>query len=438
MGEIKGIDKILAIKPDKQFILLLSIAGLVIVGTTAIYTINKTAQQEATAPIQTEVPRIQAVTAIGRIEPQGEVIKLAPSPDLGGTKIAQLLVREGDRIKQGETIAILDNYNRSQAAVEVARQELKVAEANLALVKAGAKTGEITAQKAEVARLKAELQGKLVTNEAEIARLQARLRTEIAEKQATIDRLQAELNNAESDFQRYQKLATDGVISDSELDSRHLKVKTAQKSLTEAQASYNRLIATLQKQIEQAQATAQQDRQTLEQQITQAESTLSSVAEVRDVDVQQATAQLAKAIALVKQAEAELEQTYVKALSDGQILKINAHPGELVNQEDGVVEFGQTDRMMAIAEVYESDIHQVKLGQLATIKSESGAFSGEILGEVEQIGLRIGKKTVFTTDPAADVDSRVVEVKIRLDLEASDRVSTLTNSKAIVRISVNN
>lgn len=41
MGEFKGIDKILAIKPDKQFILLLSIAGLVIVGTTAIYTINK-------------------------------------------------------------------------------------------------------------------------------------------------------------------------------------------------------------------------------------------------------------------------------------------------------------------------------------------------------------------------------------------------------------
>ncbi|MGK7950275.1 MAG: HlyD family efflux transporter periplasmic adaptor subunit [Xenococcaceae cyanobacterium] len=133
-----------------------------------------------------------------------------------------------------------------------------------------------------------------------------------------------------------------------------------------------------------------------------------------------------------------MEQTYVKSPIDGQILNINAHPGELVNSEDGVVEIGQTDRMMAIAEVYESDIHKVKLGQLAAIKSESGAFSGEILGEVEQIGLRIAKKTVFTTDPAADVDSRVVEVKIRLAPETSDRVSTLTNSKAIVRISVNN
>ncbi len=437
MGEFKSIDKILTIKPDKKLILLLSIAGLVTVGTTATYTINQTAQQEATANVQTELPQIQAVTAIGRIVPQGEVIKLAPSPELGGAKIAQLLVKEGDRVKQGDTIAILDNYDRSQAAVEVARQEMKIAEANLNVVKAGAKKGEIRAQEAEVARLKAELQGKLVTNEVEIARLQAQLDTETAEKQAMIDRLQAELNNAESDFQRYHKLAIDGVIADSELDSRHLKVETAQKSLTEIQASYNRLRATLQKQIEQAQATAQQDRQTLQQQIAQAESTLSSIAEVRDVDVQQANAQLAKAIAFVKQAEAELEQTYVKSPTDGQILNINSHPGELVNQDDGVVEFGQTERMMAIAEVYESDINKLKLGQSATIKSESGAFSGEILGRVAKIGLRIGKKAVFTTDPAADVDSRVVEVKILLDPKASELVSTLTNSKAIIKISVN-
>jgi HlyD family secretion protein len=436
MGELKGIDKILLFKPNKQLILSLSIAGLLIVGATAIYTINKTSEEQATAPVQTEVPEIQAVTAIGRIEPQGEVIKLAPSPDLGGTKIAQLLVKESDRLKKGQTIAILDNYDRSRAAVEVARQEVKVAEANLAVVKAGAKTGEIKAQEAEVNRVKAELQGKLVTNQAEIARLQAQLRTETAEKQATIDRLQAELNNAQSDFQRYQKLATDGVISDSELDSRRLKVETAQKSLAEAQASYNRILATLQEQIEQAQATARQERQSLQQQIAQAEGTLSSVAEVRDVDVQQATAQLAKAIAQLEQAEAEFEQTYVKAPIDGQILKINAYPGELVNQEDGVVEFGQTERMMAIAEVYESDISKVKLGQLATIKSESGAFSGEISGKVAKIGLKIGKKEVFNTDPAADVDSRVVEVKILLDPQASDRVSTLTNSKAIIKIDI--
>lgn len=436
MGELSRIDKIMALKPNKQLILPLAIAGLVVVGTTAIYTINKTASNNT--PIQTTVPQIQAVTAIGRIEPQGEMIKLAPSPDLGGTKIAQLLVKEGDRVKSGQNLAILDNYDRSQAAVAVAEQEAKVAQANLAVVKAGAKRGDISAQTAEVNRIKAELQGKLITNQAEVTRLEAELGSEINEKQATIDRLQAQLDNAQSDFQRYQQLAQQGAISDSELDSRRLKVDTAQKSLAEAQATYKKTSTTLQQQIKQAQAVASQDRQTLQQQIAQAEGSLASVAEVRDVDLIVAQAEVNRAIAKLQQAKADLNQAYVKAPTDGQILKINAYPGELVNQEDGVVEFGQTNRMMVIAEVYESDISKVRLGQTATIKSQTGAFPGEITGKVEQIGLRIGRQEVFDSDPAADVDSRVVEVKILLDPNNSDRVSALTNSKAIIKINLNN
>jgi HlyD family secretion protein len=92
--------------------------------------------------------------------------------------------------------------------------------------------------------------------------------------------------------------------------------------------------------------------------------------------------------------------------------------------------------MMVVAEVHESDIGKVQLGQTATIKSETGAFTQEITGEVSQIGLKIGKQDVLNTDPAADVDSRVVEVKINFDPETSSRVSHLTNSKAIVKINL--
>jgi len=41
--------------------------------------------------------------------------------------------------------------------------------------------------------------------------------------------------------------------------------------------------------------------------------------------------------------------------------------------------------------------------------------------------LEIGKKDVLGTDPVADVDSRVVEVKIRLDSTDSKLVAGLTN-----------
>ena len=100
------------------------------------------------------------------------------------------------------------------------------------------------------------------------------------------------------------------------------------------------------------------------------------------------------------------------------------------------MEFAQTSKMMVVAEVYESDIGKVKLEQTATIRSETGAFTGEIAGIVSHIGLKIGKQDVLSTDPAADVDSRVVEVKIHLDPETSSKVAHLTNSKAIVKINI--
>ena len=146
------------------------------------------------------------------------MIKLAPSPDLGGAKIAKLLVEEGDRITEGETIALLDNYRRANAALELARQDVKVAEADLAIIQAGAKKGDINAQSANLKRVKAELEGEIAANNAEVLGLQAQLRTETAEKQATRDRLKAELRNAESEFKRYKTLAQEGVISESELD----------------------------------------------------------------------------------------------------------------------------------------------------------------------------------------------------------------------------
>ena len=416
---------------NNKLIIALSLTGLALVGVTTIYSVTNIATKEETEIIKPQP--INAVTALGRIEPQGKMIELAPSPDLGGAKIAKLLVEEGDRIGEGQTIALLDNYRRANAALELARQEVKVAEADLAIIQAGAKQGDINARLANLKRVQAELEGEIAANNAEVLGLQAQLRTETAEKQATSDRLKAELRNAQSEFKRYQTLAQDGVISESELDSLRLAVDTAQTAVAEAQASYNRTIDTLQQQINQAKAVAQRNKNTLQEQITEAQASLESVAEVRQVDVIKAQAGVDRAIAALRQAEEDLELTNVKAPRDGQIIKINAYPGEVVG-EDGVVEFAQTSKMMVVAEVYESDIGKVKVGQTATIKSETGSFEGEITGEVKQIGLKIGKQDVLSTDPAADVDSRVVEVKIYLDLETSDRVSHLTNSKAIVKI----
>ena len=435
MSKETNLYKFWELAAKKKLVIPLSFLGLLITMVGIVYTVNKINQKpvEKSPPV-TSTSAIKAVTALGRIEPHGEAIQLSPPPDIGGSRIGKLLVKEGDWLAKEQTIAILDNYDRTLADVELAQQEIKVAQANLAVVKAGAKTGEIKAQAAAIARLEAQLNGEIAANKAEIARLEAQLITETAEREATISRLNAELRNAESEFQRYQTLAQEGVISESELDSRRLTVETTKERVTEAQATYNKTLTTLRESINQATAVDRQEINTLQKQITEAVATLDSIAEVRDVDVEVAQAEVGRSIAKLRQAEESLKLTQVKAPTDGQIIKINAYPGELVSEDKGVVEFGRTNQMVVVAEVYESDISKVRLGQQAIITSESGAFEGEVRGVVSHIGLYIGKQDVLDTDPAADVDSRVVEVEIKIDQEDSDRVAHLTNSKAIVKI----
>ena len=66
-----------------------------------------------------------------------------------------------------------------------------------------------------------------------------------------------------------------------------------------------------------------------------------------------------------------------------------------------------------VAEVYETSARHVQIGQRATISSP--ALGRRLNGKVEQIGQRIFKNDIYGIDPKADSDSRVVEVRIRLD-----------------------
>lgn len=130
-------------------------------------------------------------------------------------------------------------------------------------------------------------------------------------------------------------------------------------------------------------------------------------------------------------AAAMLELSLVKSPRDAQILTVHAQPGERVGVE-GVVEIGQTDRMYAVAEVYETDIIHVKPGQKASISSP--ALATEVTGTVERVGLKVGKMDVLGMDPIAEADARVIEVDILLD--DTEAVKALTNLQVEVEISI--
>ena len=114
---------------------------------------------------------------------------------------------------------------------------------------------------------------------------------------------------------------------------------------------------------------------------------------------------------------------------DGRVLAVNAREGERVGP-DGIVALGRTSEMYAVAEVYETEIGRVKLGQRAVITSP--ALPGPLAGTVDWITLRVGKLDALGTDPAARKDARVVEVEIRLD--DGEQAAGLTNLQVEVAI----
>lgn len=378
-----------------QWIIIFLVSATTIVGGTTYYGLAaRNSSPSPPAPMET-TPAIPRVVSLGRVEPTTEVVQVTTPVNLRNDRVAQLLVQRGDRVSANQVIAVLDSYTRLQTALLESQEAVKVANAELVQVQAGAKSGEIGAQRAEIARLQAELQG------------------EISAQAATVARWQAEVDTARAEFDRYESLYQEGAISASERDNKRLSWQTSQAQLQEAIASQNRTVNSLQEQIQQARAT------------------LDQVAEVRPVDVQLAQAKVDQAIAAVKQAEADLEQAYIRAPLAGRVLELHVQPGEEIG-DNGIADLGQTEEMEIIAEVYQTDIGKIHPGQAATITSPS--FSGELHGTVRLVGLQVSQQRVFSDQPGENLDRKIVEVRIRLNAADSQKVANLTNLQVQVAI----
>jgi len=439
--------------------LIFPLIGLSVVGMNYL----NQQQQATTAAKQaqlTAVVKPKTVTALGKLAPQGEIIKLSAPTSNEGVKIAKLLVEEGATVKAGQLIAILDSQGRLQAAVNEARAKVSVAQASLVKVKAGAKQGEINAQQATIGRLQAEQGTGIEAQQATLARVVAETTTQIEAQKATIARVVAEtatqieaqtgaiaeaqagLINAQSEDRRYATLAQQGAVSASSGDSKRLTLQTVQQKvnqaqanlrriessgkqqLAEAQANLRRIQTSGQQQINEAKANLRKIATSTQQQIKESQFTLNKIAEVRPVDVMSAEVDIKSAIASQKRAEENLTQAYIKSPQDGQILEIFARPGEVVGT-NGIADIGKTSQMYGVVEVYQSDVNKIRVGQ--KVKITSNSLPDELQGKIDRVGIRVKRQNVINADPSSNIDDRIVEVHVALAPESSHKAAKFTN-----------
>jgi HlyD family secretion protein len=337
-------------------------------------------------PVAVNIPR--KISALGRIEPETKIRKVAVSSSLSGDRIDDILVEENQVVEKGYPLAILNSYGTLKAALDEANKLVAVAQGRLDQVKAGAKQGEIRAQQFKIESLQRQLaQEKLI-------------------QEQTVGSARTAMEEAKIEAARYEKLSREGAVWELQRDRSRARAETTEFDL------------------KQAIAVKAQKLSTLESDIESAKQTLNQIAEVRPVDVNAAETELRKAIAARDRAQQEFDFATVRAPQNGEILKIIARPGDKVGDE-GILEMADLTKMIVTAEIYQTDLPKVFLGQKATITADG--FEAKITGVVYQINRQVQKQTIFTGEPGENLDLRVFEVKLRLDPKDIGKVKYASN-----------
>ena len=218
---------------------------------------------------------------------------------------------------------------------------------------------------------------------------------DLAAIQAQIARLEVELANAKRVYSRSQALYADRIVSESVLDQDRLAVET------------------------------------IPQQIAEVRERLRSAGEVRQVDVDVATAELHQAEAELRRATATAAAAVVRAPYSGMVLKVHAWQGSEVGPR-GILELARVEKMYVLAEVAESDVRRVKVGQRARITGDS--LPRPLDGVVERLGSRVSRNSIAVDNPVNITDARVVEVWVRIDDPST--VRNLTDAQVTVVIAL--
>ena len=131
----------------------------------------------------------------------------------------------------------------------------------------------------------------------------------------------------------------------------------------------------------------------------------------------------------VTQAESRMGSTMIKSPIAGRVLRILMKQGERVDMNP-VLSIGDTNNMVAVAEVHANEIRLVEVGQKATFTSP--ALPASLEGSVSSVGEMIFSNSVTGEDPTAPRGLRIVQVRVLL--EKNELAERMTNLEGQLRI----
>ena len=334
-----------------------------------------------------KIPR-SMVALSGRIE--GDDSAVAPKTT---GRILEIRFREGDSVKAGETIAVLDDEqvfaraDQARAAVTVAEARLRSSRDQIEVLQAQLQQNDLQTEQSKL-----DASGRVRQAEAEVAAAESDLANQ-----------EAAFQIADFDRTAYNKLRKTDAVSERQAtqanataEQQAAAVAAAKRRLESARGALNMAQATLSNPgIRGFQAS------TVRKQLAQQRSEIAYAQALAD----QARFQLVEA-------QATRSDLTVKAPFDGTVMTRAAEPGEVVQAGTAIVTLLDLSKVYLRGFIPEGQIGKVRVGQPARIYLDSNPAKA-----LDAYVERIDPQATFTPENTYFRDDRVkqvVGVKLRL------------------------
>ena len=324
------------------------------------------------------------VETAATVRPIGDTKLVQPS--IEGT-VESIFVKENQIVKKGEAIARLDT---EQLQIKKSQLQGNIEQGRLQLIQIDAQSGTLDTQilaekrfiersvasaKAELTRNQREYQERQVTTQSEFLVSQASLQ----KARASLQKAQADLDFAKMDSDRYEQLAQVGAIGRREFEQKKLVVEQSKLILEAERISIEIAQAKLQSAkvvVNPSMAIIAIAQERIAQEIARGEATIATLNQQkqalmqRQVEMQTQLKQYQKEL---QQIETQLQNSIIRATSDGIILKLNLrNPGQVVRASESIAEIVPQNAPLVIkAMIPTAEIKKVAVGQKVQLRVDA-------------------------------------------------------------------
>jgi HlyD family secretion protein len=307
------------------------------------------------------LPQVGPLQLSGRIE--------GYETDIGAKvpgRIDFVAVREGDQVKQGQTIVRLDDAEvQAQLAGASARLSSIQQQEQQAKVQLDVTDSQIQESQLNVEQAQGDASGRILQAQSNLASAQAQLQ----QAEAQVNQSRSELRLSALDRDRFSQLAREGAATQQQFDQAQTKLETAQATLRSREAAVNsarKLVNAAQGQLQQAQTTE------INPKIRRAQlNSLRNQLAQNKLKLMAARSDVANAQAARQQIVAQMAYLKVVSPINGVVTARSVEPGAVVTSGKTLLSLVNLKTVYLRGYVPEGEIGKVRVGQKANVFLDS-------------------------------------------------------------------